>query len=182
MQIACGCCFSNPCNSSAGPRGLSHHLQTEVSPPLPWCPRTQMLRKTWSHGILPLLLLCLSPYAPASLALGSTGARDAEQGAAPVTVFEQTLLFPQPVALFLQWMEARLLLQPQRGQDHAGGCKMGSFAGIGPRAAHIPSLPFSMHQSKRLAFQLGIWPSPSAPCSRSRMLKFVCIRITLKAY
>ena len=54
-----------------------------------------------------LLLLCLSPYAPASLALGSAGARDAEQGAAPVTVFEQTLLFPQPMALFLQWMEAR---------------------------------------------------------------------------
>lgn len=129
-----------------------------------------------------LLLICLSLYAPASLALGSAGAWDAEQRAAPVTVFEQTLLFPQPMALFLQWMEARLLLQPQRGQGQAGGCKMGSFAGTRPRAAHIPPLPFSIHQSKPLAFQLGIWPSPSAPCSRSRMFKFVCIRITLKAH
>ena len=145
--------------------------------PCPGVPAHKCSGKLGPMAFCLLLLLCLSPYAPASLALGSAGARDAEQGAAPVTVFEQTLLFPQPMALFLQWMEARLL-QPQRGQGHAAGCKMGSFAGTGPRAAHIPSL----HQSKRLAFQLGIWPSPSAPCSRSRMLKFVCIRITLKAH
>lgn len=149
--------------------------------PCPGVPAHKCSGKLGPMAFCLLLLLCLSPYAPASLALGSAGARDAEQGAAPVTVFEQTLLFPQPMALFLQWMEARLL-QPQRGQGHAAGCKMGSFAGTGPRAAHIPSLPFSLHQSKRLAFQLGIWPSPSAPCSRSRMLKFVCIRITLKAH
>lgn len=149
--------------------------------PCPGVPAHKCSGKLGPMAFCLLLLLCLSPYAPASLALGSAGARDAEQGAAPVTVFEQTLLFPQPMALFLQWMEARLL-QPQRGQGHAAGCKMGSFAGTGPRAAHIPSLPFSLHQSKRLAFQLGIWPSPSAPCSRSRMLKFVCIRVTLKAH
>ena len=87
------------------------------------------------------------------------GAWAAEQRAVPVTV--RKLLFLQPTALSLQWMEARPLHQQPRGQGRDGGSKVGRFPGTGPEAAQISSLPFSMHQKKPLASQPGIWPSPS---------------------
>ena len=112
----------------------------------------------------------------------SAGAQNAEQRAGPSDSVSAYGALPQSTALSLQWMDVKVLRQQQSGQGQAGGYKMRRFTGIGPRAAQIPSLPFSIHQRKPLAFQPGIWTSLSAHCSRPRILKFLCIRLTWEAH
>lgn len=167
LQLLVGAAIPTPITLLMEQECFLTTLQTDASPALLWVPSLHGC----SGKVCLILASCFRPTsysAPALPTSGSTGTRDAEQRAGPSDSASANTALPTADGTFLAMAGS----QQRRGQGQAvvtWSCPDFFFAS-------------QEDQGKPLAFQPGIWPSPPSPCSRPRILKFVCTRITRKAH